>query len=135
MPGGRSGLFPGVEKLHQSAEYKQREAEDELLRSVGRDHLLELAQAEKDGRLWMLAVLPQGKPVGQNVVYVINDDEICDDFVVGVQIGIASNGELCCLYETYYGSDFYAADIGKTIFLTYEAAEAALEKRGLACES
>lgn len=51
MPGGRSGLFPGVERLHQSAEYKQREAEDELLRSVGRDRLLELAKAEKDGRL------------------------------------------------------------------------------------
>lgn len=27
MPGGRSGLFPGIERLHQSAEYKQREAE------------------------------------------------------------------------------------------------------------
>ncbi len=49
MPGGRSGLFPGIERLHQSAEYKQREVEDELLRSVGRDRLLELAKAEKDG--------------------------------------------------------------------------------------
>lgn len=55
MPGGRSGLYPGIEKKHQSAEYKQYEAENDLLRAVGRERLLELAQAERDGRL---AVLP-----------------------------------------------------------------------------
>lgn len=54
MPGGRSGLYPGIEKLHQSAEYKQHEAEDDILRAVGRDRLLELARAEKNGRLVVL---------------------------------------------------------------------------------
>lgn len=54
MPGGKCGRFPGIERLHQSEEYKKREAEDKLLRSVGRDRLLELAQAEKDGRLVVL---------------------------------------------------------------------------------
>lgn len=93
-------------------------------------HLLELAQAEKDGRLWLLAVLPQGRPGGQgNGVYVIDDGEIYDDSVVGVNIGMASTGCLCCLYETYDGHDFYDADIGKTVFLTIEEAEAALKKR------
>lgn len=54
MPGGRSGLYPGIEKKHQSAQYKQYEAENDLLLDVGRDHLLELARAEKDGRLVVL---------------------------------------------------------------------------------
>lgn len=54
MPGGRSGLYPGIEKKHQSAEHKQYEAENDLLRAVGRERLLELAQAEKDGRLMVL---------------------------------------------------------------------------------
>lgn len=51
MPGGKSGLFPGIEKLHQSEEYTQWKAEEDLLREIGRDRLVELAQAEQDGRL------------------------------------------------------------------------------------
>lgn len=47
-------MFPGIERLHQSEEYKQRQAEDALLRSVGRERLVELAQAERDGRLVVL---------------------------------------------------------------------------------
>lgn len=54
MPGGKSGMFPRIEQLHQSEEYKQRQAEDELLRSVGRERLVELAQDERDGRLVVL---------------------------------------------------------------------------------
>lgn len=57
MPGGKGGRFPGIERMHQSEEYKKREVEDKLLRSVGRDRLLELARAEKAGRL---VVLPEG---------------------------------------------------------------------------
>lgn len=38
---------------------EQRQAEDDLLRAVGRDRLVELAQAEQDGRL---VVLPDWKP-------------------------------------------------------------------------
>lgn len=57
MPGGRCGLFPGIERLHQSEEYKQREAEDKLLREVGRDRLLELSKAEKEGRLVVLPIV------------------------------------------------------------------------------
>ena len=94
------------------------------------DHLQELVQAEKDGRLVVLAVLPEGRPGYQtNTVYVIDDGEIYDDSVVGAHIGVASSGEFCCLYETYDGHDFYATDIGKTVFLTEENAEGALKKR------
>lgn len=63
MPGGRSGLYLGIEKKHQSAEYKQYEAENDLFRAVGRDRLLELARAEKDGRLVVLEPSPkEGEP-------------------------------------------------------------------------
>lgn len=54
MPGGKCGLFPGIERMNQSEEYKRRKAEDELLRSVGRERLVELAKDERDGRLVVL---------------------------------------------------------------------------------
>lgn len=52
MPGEKCGMFPGSE------EYKQRQAEADFFLSVGRERLVELAQAERDGRL---VVLPEGK--------------------------------------------------------------------------
>ena len=88
----------------------------------------ELALAEKDGRLWMLAVLPD-IPGAQDEIYVIDDDEIYEDFVVGAIIGRDTTGCRCCLYETYDGHNFYDKDIGKTVFFKLEEAEAAL-KRG-----
>lgn len=111
--------------------YEDTGLEPEEINSVIEENkrLKKLAQAEKEGRLWMLAVLPQGRPGGQrNGVYVIEDGEIYDDYVVGVYIGVDSNGELRCGYETYDGSDFYDADIGKTAFLTREEAETAQKK-------
>lgn len=55
MFGKKCGLFSGIEQLRQSKEYKQRQAEDALLRSVGHERLVELARAEKDGRLVVLS--------------------------------------------------------------------------------
>lgn len=61
-------MFPGIERMHQSEEYKQRQAEDAILRDVGRDRLVELAQAEQAGRLvvlqadkawWLKAILDE----------------------------------------------------------------------------
>lgn len=135
MPGGRSGLFPGVERLHQSAEYKQREAEDELLCSVGRDRLLELAKAEKDGRLVVLpcretdtvyiteAVFENGKmkklnkPSGEQVVSAQID-----------HVTIGGTGKPVFDLCTETGNWYYSMD-PEQFYLTREAAEAALKER------
>lgn len=52
-------MFPGSE------EYKQRQAEADLFLSVGRERLVELAQAERDGRL---VVIPRPPQDGDNAV-------------------------------------------------------------------
>lgn len=56
-------MFPEIERMHQSEEYKQRQAEDAILRDIGRDRLVELARADQAGRL---VVLPKahGCPIG-----------------------------------------------------------------------
>lgn len=94
------------------------------------EHLANLLQAEKDGRLWTLAVSPWLTPVTSNAVYIVDDGEVYDDFVTGVEIGIGPNGNIVCLYETFDGDGFYDSDIGKTVFLTREGAEAALSGKG-----
>lgn len=106
MPGGRSGLYPGIERKHQTEEYKQYEAESGLLRAVGRNRLVELAQAEQDGRL---VVLPckVGTPVWE--------------------IGDFDGGNL--KRRPFCVEDMSFWRFGTTVFLTREAAEAALKKR------
>lgn len=140
MPGGRSGLFPGVERLHQSAEYKQREAEDELLRSVGSDRLLELSKAEKDGRLVVLPCkagdllyevdLPEYGVITCKVLHVgtyngpaahVEGNHMVSAVSVGVEV-VEGHGKGS-------GYAFEAEDFGKIVFLEREAAEAELKER------
>ena len=132
MPGGRSGLFPGVEKLHQSAEYKQREAEDELLRSVGRDRMLELAKAEKDGRLEILPCKLGGTVYANFSLrgsYLREKNKPYPCKVVF--IGISKEPVMHIQFESgqVFPVDF--EKIGKTVFTTKEAAEVALRERGV----
>lgn len=81
MPGGRSGLYPGIEKLHQSAEYKQREAENDLLRAVGRDRLLQLARAERDGLLVILDCEEESIYQGLKQKYIVFKRETGEELV------------------------------------------------------
>lgn len=110
MPGGISGLFPGIEKHHQSDEYKQWKAEEDLLHEVGRDRLVELAQAETDGRL---VVLPckAGDPV-----WWIDVDWLPQDGAM--------------FYKISSGKFRYAMlDWNSSIYTSQAEAEAALKKR------
>lgn len=90
---------------------EQRQAEDELLRTVGRDRLVELAQAEKDGRL---VVLPCRK-----------------DMLGSCQMRHADNcfpsGGFCCPDTEVCRALHYAYDMGK-FSVTRQEAEAAVEK-------
>lgn len=140
MPGGRCGLFPGIEKLHRSAEYKQREAEDDLLRTVGRDRLLELARAEKDSRLAVLpcevgnllyeADSPKYGVITCKVIYIgyyigperhIPGEPMVQTATVGVEV-IEGHGK-----GSAYA--FETEDFGKIVFMNRKEAEAALKEQ------
>ena len=139
MPGGKSGLFPGIEKLHQSEEYTQWKAEEDLLREVGRDRLVELAQAEQDGRM---VVLPC--KVGDKVLidartlpyHYLHPADGCRDYAKCEIVSIVTTKKetymkLRALYPSRANRREYlrygVTAIGKTVFLTREEAEAALK--------
>lgn len=95
------------------------------------DHLRELVQFEADGRL---VVLPCN--VGDSVWYIFASDELCEAKVTGVYLSIYTNPQLWLTVE--YHSKIVGAKtknsrvdlcLGKTVFLTREEAEAALERQ------
>lgn len=91
-------------------------------------HIRNLLQAEKSGRLVVLAVSPYLQPVLGNEMYICEDGEAYPIYVTGVEIGPNNNGEMVALYETLDGDTFLGSDIGKTVFLTRQEAEDELRK-------
>lgn len=92
--------------------------------------LAALAQAEKDGRLVVLPV-----PVGKNkLVYALPDSfsrnqeifTIECERIDGLEIWENPGREIVVIVD---GCEIGESDIGKTVFLTCEEAEAALKKR------
>lgn len=94
-------------------------------------HLLELAQAEKDGRL---AVLPI--PVGAGkAAYGLTDSDDGQQHIVTIECDYLEKLEIWDNpgHEVVIEADGWEigkSDIGKTVFLIREEAEAALKKRG-----
>lgn len=109
------------------AEY--RKFEDEVVASgktFGR--LLELLRADTDERVVALPVKPVLTPILSSMLYIIEDGDIYEDALYEAVVGMSENGKMNVVYTTL--SDqiiFEQADIGKTVFLTCEAAEKALE--------
>lgn len=88
-------------------------------------HLCELAQAEKEGRL---VVLPAEKIFELTWDAGPNCDLICPVSINGVgQCDFCENGKLY-IYERTCRQE-HIEHVGKTVFLTREAAEAALKER------
>ncbi len=91
------------------------------------DHLLKLYRAAKEGRVVVLPVRPVLTQSIGSMLYIIEDGEIIEDALCEALIGMASNGEINIFYTTLSDQiSFEQADIGKTVFLTYEDAEKAL---------
>lgn len=63
-----------------------------------------------------------------DTVYVIENNEIIEDFVDQIGIGYYCDGENIYQMDGIK-TDWYFSDIGKTVFLTREEAEKALEER------
>lgn len=94
--------------------------------SFGR--LTELLTADKAGRLVVLPVRPVLTQSIGSMLYIIEEGEIVEDSLCEALVGMGSNGEINIFYTTLSDQiSFEQADIGKTVFLTREEAEAALE--------
>lgn len=94
----------------------------------GTDHLRELAEADKDGRVVVLPVKPVLTPIISSMLYIIDDGDIYEDALYEAEVGMSESGKTNVIYTTL--SDlmiFEQAEIGKTVFLTREEAEEALE--------
>jgi hypothetical protein len=90
--------------------------------------LRELAEADKDERMVVLPVKPVLTPILSSVLYIIEDGAIYEDALYEAVVGMSGSGKTNVVYTTL--SDqmiFEQADIGKTVFLTREEAEKALE--------
>lgn len=93
--------------------------------------LRELAEADKDGRVVVLPVKPVLTPTISSMLYIIEDEEIYEDSLYEGIIGMSERGGMNVIYGTIDALSFEQNDIGKTVFLTREEAEKALE--GMTC--
>lgn len=100
-----------------------------VLNSIGGGYtrLRELAEADKDGRLVVLPVKPVLTPTISSMLYIIEDGEIYEDSLYEGIVGMSERGEMNVIYGTIDALSFEQNDIGKTVFLTREEAEKALE--------
>ena len=90
--------------------------------------LRDLAEADKAGRLVVLPVRPVLTQSIGSMLYIIEEGEIVEDSLCEALVGMGSNGEINILYTTLSDQiSFEQADIGKTVFMTREEAEKALE--------
>ena len=92
------------------------------------ERIRELLKADRDGRLVVLPVKPVLTPIISSMLYIIDDGDIYEDALYEADVGMSESGKTNVVYTTL--SDlmiFEQADIGKTVFLTREEAEKALE--------
>lgn len=101
------------------------------LHEIGCERLHELVEADKDGRLVVLPVKPVLTPTISSMLYIIEDEEIYEDSLYEGIVGMSERGEMNVIYGTIDALSFEQNDIGKTVFLTREEAEKALE--GMTC--
>ena len=108
---------------HEAAETLRQ-----LCRGCDLDRLEELVEADKDERVVALPVKPVLTPIISSMLYTIEDGDIYEDALYEAVVGMSESGKVNVVYTTL--SDqiiFEQADIGKTVFLTREKAEEALE--------
>lgn len=112
-----------IDMDHEAAEQLRQ-----LCQGCDLDRLEELAEADKDGRLVVLPVKPVLTPIISSMLCIIEDGDIYEDALYEAVVGMSESGKTNVVYTTL--SDqmiFEQADIGKTVFLTREEAEKALE--------
>lgn len=123
-----TGLMP--EEVNDAVVGSKLLAKSQLVSAFGvaAERLRELAEADKDERVVVLPVKPVLTPIISSMLYIIEDGDIYEDALYEAVVGMSESGKTNVVYTTL--SDqmiFEQADIGKTVFLTREAAGKALE--------
>nr|DAI81930.1 MAG TPA: hypothetical protein [Caudoviricetes sp.]DAL12097.1 MAG TPA_asm: hypothetical protein [Bacteriophage sp.] len=123
-----TGLEP--EEVNDAVVGSKLLAKSQLVSAFGiaAERLRELAEADKNGRVAVLPVKPVLTPIISSMLYIIEDGDIYEDALYEAVVGMSESGKTNVVYTTL--SDqiiFEQADIGKTVFLTREAAGKALE--------
>lgn len=112
-----------IDMDHEAAETLRQ-----LCRGCDLDWLEKLAEADKDGHVVVLPVKPVLTPILSSMLYIIEDGDIYEDALYEAVVGMSENGKMNVVYTTLSDQiTFEQADIGKTVFLTREEAEKALE--------
>ena len=120
-----TGLEPAM-----CANYKTFE-DEAISKGVTFKRIVELMEADRAGRLVVLPVRPVLTQSIGSMLYIIEDGEIVEDSLCEALVGMGSNGEINIFYTTLSDQiSFAQADIGKTVFLTREAAEKARRANG-----
>lgn len=120
-----TGLEPAM-----CANYKTFE-DEAISKGVPFKRIVELMEADKAGRLVVLPVRPVLTQSIGSMLYIIEDGEIVEDSLCEALVGMGSNEEINIFYTTLSDQiSFEQADIGKTVFLTREAAEKARRANG-----
>lgn len=120
-----TGLEPAM-----CANYKTFE-DEAISKGVTFKRIVELMEADRAGRLVVLPVRPVLTQSIGSMLYIIEDEEIVEDSLCEALVGMGSNGEINIFYTTLSDQiSFEQADIGKTVFLTREAAEKARRANG-----
>lgn len=123
-----TGLEP--EEVNDAVVGAKLLAKSKLVSAFGveAEKLRELAEADKDRRVVVLPVKPVLTPILSSMLYIIEDGDIYEDALYEAVVGMSENGEINVVYTTLSDQiTFEQADIGKTVFLTHEKAEKALE--------
>lgn len=123
-----------IEKMfYRLAEYEDTGLEPQEIKEfegIPIDRLRELAKADKEGRC---VVLPC--KVGDTVWFIKSAFSMAHFPIEAKHVslrGLSTDGDVWLSAITSYNKisrSFYRSDIGKTVFLTREAAEAALKER------
>lgn len=120
-----TGLEPAM-----CANYKTFE-DEAISKGVTFKRIVELMEADRAGQLVVLPVRPVLTQSIGSMLYIIEDGEIVEDSLCEALVGMGSNGEINIFYTTLSDQiSFEQADIGKTVFLTREAAEKARRANG-----
>ena len=93
------------------------------------ERLRELYKADKEGRLVVLPVRPVLTQSCESMLYIVDDDEIYEDSLYEAVVGMSSSGRTNVIYTTLSDQMIFGQEaIGKTVFLTREEAEKALQE-------
>mgnify|MGYP001036084525 CR=1 FL=1 len=91
--------------------------------------MVELMKADKEGRLVVLPVRPVLTQSCASMLYIVDDDEIYEDSLYEAVVGMSSSGSTNVIYTTLSDQMIFGQEaIGKTVFLTREESEKALQE-------